>query len=74
MVRHTHAHAAAEVMHPLRVQLAQADSLAAHNLTRVAAHLCTAGAVDAGLLFSLLDFLTARCLIYDRHRIPVGVA
>ncbi len=39
----------------------QDDSLAAHNLTLVAAHLHTAGAVDAGLLFSLLDFLTDRC-------------
>ena len=52
----------------------QADSLAAHNLTLVAAHLCMAGAVDAGLLFSLLDFLTARCLICDRHRISVVIA
>ena len=40
----------------------QADSLAGHNLALVAAHLCMAGAVDAGLLFSLLDHLTARCL------------
>ena len=42
------------------VLLRQDDSLAAHNLTLVAAHLYMAGSVDAGLLFSLLDFLTDR--------------
>ena len=50
--------------HAVRVKHAawsQEDSLAAHNLTLVAAHLYMAGAIDAGVLFSLLDHLTARC-------------
>ena len=40
---------------------AAGDTLACHNLVLVAASLLVAGAVDAGLLFSLLDHLMQRC-------------